>query len=206
MESRTAALEDVLYQKGASFSAKLDDTNSIDNNNNIIDVPSDPSTSSLSSSSASSSSMLFTQRMSNNIEPHVAPSREYFDSLATIARTASVGAPPSFGGSSSSSSSDEMYYSKDMSIFDDVNNNRLNLPLINDRFTVRQAPQLLPQDTDEGPIADYREPQQTTPTSTASATSAASIKRTPRTGGNFNATWTSGNASDPLTGVPSTAA
>lgn len=204
MESRTAALEDVLYQKGASFSAKLDDTNSIDNNN-IIDVPSDPSTSSLSSSSssASSSSMLFTQRMSNNIEPHVAPSREYFDSLATIARTASVGAPLSFGGSSSS---DEMYYSKDMSIFDDVNNNRLNLPLINDRFTVRQAPQLLPQDTDEGPIADYREPQQTTPTSTASATSAASIKRTPRTGGNFNVTWTSGNASDPLPGVPSTAA
>lgn len=51
-------------------------------------------------------------------KPHVAASREYLD---------------------------ENFYSnpKDMSMFDDVNNNRLNLPIINtDRFTVRQAPQM----------------------------------------------------------------
>lgn len=167
MESRTAALEDVLYQKGASFSAHLDDTNSIDNN----EVPSDPS-------AAAPSSGKHQQRQSNNIEPHVAPSREYFDSLASF-----TGAVPVVSSSrsapSTSGTSNEMYYSKDMSIFDDVNNNRLNLPLINDRFTVRQAPQL-PQD-DQDTITEAEEP------STTTASTAYPGKRSPRTGGRYNA-------------------
>lgn len=165
MESRTAALEDVLYQKGASFSAHLDDTNSIDNNQ----VPSDPS--------AASSSSKHQQRPSNNIEPHVAPSREYFDSLASF--TGAVPVVSSSRSAPSSGTSNEMYYSKDMSIFDDVNNNRLNLPLINDRFTVRQAPQL-PQD-DQDTITEAEEP------STTTATTAYPGKRSPRTGGSYNA-------------------
>lgn len=123
-------MADVLYQKGASFSATLDDTNGHVMDNSVDNsVPGDPS-------SGTQSQTQRRPRLEGNIESHVAPSREYFDSMATIASS----------GSSSSTGNNEMFYSKDMSIFDDVNNNRLNLPMINDRFTVRAAPELPPDE------------------------------------------------------------
>lgn len=123
LEGRAAALEDVLYQKGASFSARLDDTNGHVMDNSIDnEVQSGRPSRTTEAVPATHRKQPKTQRTMPENEPHVAPSREYLESLATIANN-------------------ENYYSKDMSMFDDVNNNRLNLPLINDRFTVRQVPQ-----------------------------------------------------------------
>lgn len=152
LESRTASIEDVLYQKGASFSAKLDDTNGhvMDNSIDSNDIlPSAPSSSDPTHRLTKSASL-------------VTRNREYLDSLATIANGAAELDPASSA-------------SNDMSIFDDVNNNRLNLPVINDRFTVRQAPQF-PPTQDNGLKADTTMSYSTTlsPTHTfnASASSA----------------------------------
>lgn len=118
MEARTAAIEDVLYQKGASFSAKLDETNGHIIDNAIdIDVHSD-----------SSITPTLTTRLTDlQNNPRAAPSREYFESLPTIANSANYQLKAQM---------------EDISIYDDVNNNRLNLPPINDRFTIREAPEI----------------------------------------------------------------
>lgn len=130
VEGRTAALEDVLYQKGASFSARLDETNGHVMDNSIDnEVQSGRPSRTTESVPATHRRQPRPQRTMSENEPHVAPSREYLESLATIANN-------------------ENYYS-DMSMFDDVNNNRLNLPLINDRFTVRQVPERIINEVEE---------------------------------------------------------
>lgn len=130
VEGRTAALEDVLYQKGASFSARLDETNGHVMDNSIDnEVQSGRPSRTTESVPATHRRQPRPQRTMPENEPHVAPSREYLESLATIANN-------------------ENYYS-DMSMFDDVNNNRLNLPLINDRFTVRQVPERIINEVEE---------------------------------------------------------
>uniref|UniRef100_A0A1B0GJQ2 EGF-like domain-containing protein n=1 Tax=Lutzomyia longipalpis TaxID=7200 RepID=A0A1B0GJQ2_LUTLO len=90
--------EDVLYQRGASFSAKLDDSNA-----HIFD-------------NTLSNSKHVMSRMGEHRINAIAGSEEQLDGggggVATV----------------SSELSDDIFYSKeDMSIYDDVNNNRLNL-------------------------------------------------------------------------------
>ena len=163
MESRTAAIEDVLYQKGASISASLDDTNNHVIDNSIDnDFPSDQE-----------------QQQGSNIESHIAPSREFFDSLASMTMTGTAGNNNPEGDLYSASSS------KDMSIFDDVNNNRLNLPVINDRFTVRQVPQMIRSLPSDNQV----DVETTTSTTTSLPTTISSSTVAPRQG-NMNETST----------------
>lgn len=175
MESRTAALEDVLYQKGASFSATLDETNGHVMDNSIDnDVPNDPST---------APAQRQTRKDTNNVHALPAPSREYFDSLVTGTATNGI---------------DMFYSSKDMSIFDDVNNNRLNLPVINDRFTVRQAPQL-PVPSEEGlnTLATQDEQPPSTTSTTTIGTPPSPVGNIDN-GGNINETHKTGLNKSPV--------
>ncbi|KAJ6636409.1 Pikachurin, partial [Pseudolycoriella hygida] len=124
---------DVLYQKGASFSAKLDNSDII--NNHLLDDTnaSDDSGSDESVMNRIISSSNKTRKQSDKLKfmktiTRTTSKPDYHSKTTTTTNNSLQIFPNNEGRSSSSSRSDITYYSKeDMSVYDDVNNNRLNL-------------------------------------------------------------------------------
>lgn len=127
MNDKTEDETDVLYQKGASFSAKLDNSDIL--SNHLLD-----------GSNASDDSGSDENFMNSIIGPST-KTRKSSDKLKLPKTTTQTTSQPDSttinnalqnfphnDSRSSSSRSDITYYSKeDMSVYDDVNNNRLNL-------------------------------------------------------------------------------
>lgn len=117
--------EDVLYQKGASFSAKLDDTNEhITNHINIInnrDDDEDDDNTSYENDKIPKIKMDDWMLSENNIG----------DLSVNFLRTGVKSTTPQITTTTITTNQNDEYYSKeDMSVYDDVNNNKLNLKRI----------------------------------------------------------------------------
>lgn len=129
---------DVLYQKGASFSAKLDNSDIISNHlfddtNVSDDSDSDENFmnsimgSSNKTSKQSDKLKLTKTTIRTTIRTTTTPSAPHYHSKTSTMKD-SLQFRPHNERRSSSSKSEISYYSKeDMSVYDDVNNNRLNL-------------------------------------------------------------------------------
>lgn len=137
---------DVLYQKGASFSAKLDNSDTLSNHlfddTNVSD-DSDSDESFMNSIMGSSNKtnklsdkLKLTKTTSRTTTPTRTPTAsssssqpDYHSKTTTLNDPSLHILPYNERTSSSSSSKSEIYYysKEDMSVYDDVNNNRLNL-------------------------------------------------------------------------------
>lgn len=113
--------EDVLYQKGASFSAKLDDTNEhITNHINIInniDDEDDDDNTSYENDKIPKIKMDDWMLSENNIG----------DLSVNFLRTGVKTTTTPITSTITTKQNDEYYSKEDMSIYDDVNNNKLNI-------------------------------------------------------------------------------
>lgn len=113
--------EDVLYQKGASFSAKLDDTNEhITNHINIInnrDDEDDDDNTSYENDKIPKIKMDDWMLSENNIG----------DLSVNFLRTGVKTSTTPITTTITTLQNDEYYSKEDMSIYDDVNNNKLNI-------------------------------------------------------------------------------
>lgn len=116
--------EDVLYQKGASFSAKLDDTNEhITNHINIInnrDDEDDDDNTSYENDKIPKIKMDDWMLSENNIG----------DLSVNFLRTGVKTTTTPITTTITTIQNDEYYSKEDMSVYDDVNNNKLNLKRI----------------------------------------------------------------------------
>lgn len=113
METRAAEEEDVLYQKGASFSAKLDETNGHVMENSVNAAPS-----------------------------AFAEAGDDFNNDLTTKAAVSLRTDENGGATwvgVEQQSNDNFFSKEDMSVYDDVNNNRLNLRNVHESGQQREA-------------------------------------------------------------------